>query len=118
MLNTAIDTLCEDVGVGEIGASGEGDANDGACGEGEVMTGPLSPISQNASYDKLSPYANPGELEPVGLTSFAYQIASGMVSSAKHSTLYIHISCTHTHTHNSTAGVPVQSGDCPQGFGL
>lgn len=43
------------------------------------MEQPLSPVSQFASYDKLNPYANPGDLEPVNIVSFAYQIASGMV---------------------------------------
>ena len=69
----AIDGLCEN---GEIGASGDGE---GACGAGDVIAEPLSPVSQHASYDRLNPYANPGELEPVNLVSFAYQIASGMV---------------------------------------
>jgi proto-oncogene tyrosine-protein kinase Ret len=33
---------------------------------------------EDASYDKLNPYAALGDLEPVNLISFAYQIASGM----------------------------------------
>ena len=57
-----------------LGDSGDSGAC-GACGEGE----PLSPVSQCASYDRLNPYANLGEVEPVNLISFAYQIASGMV---------------------------------------
>ena len=69
--------------IGDGCASGEGgaggDASDGACGEGDPNTEPLSPLSQCASYDKLNPYANPGDLEPVNIISFAYQIASGMV---------------------------------------
>lgn len=39
----------------------------------------LSVETQCASYDRLNPYANLGDLEPVNLISFAYQIASGMV---------------------------------------
>ena len=58
------------------GACGDSDMG-GACGvdEGE----PLSPVSQCASYDRLNPYSNLGDVEPVNLISFAYQIASGMV---------------------------------------
>lgn len=68
---------CASGACGEGGAGG--DASDGACGEGDPNTEPLSPLSQCASYDKLNPYANPGDLEPVNIISFAYQIASGMV---------------------------------------
>ena len=60
------DGTCEDCDMG--GASGVDE-------EGE----PLSPVSQCASYDRLNPYSNLGDVEPVNLISFAYQIASGMV---------------------------------------
>ena len=53
----------------EGGATGEGGVAPGEQEHGAVKPGPKSP------------YASLGEVEPVNLTSFAYQIASGMVSS-------------------------------------
>ena len=61
------------------GEEEEGEGEEEEEGEGEGKDGPQSPILEDASYDKLNPYAALGDLEPVNLISFAYQIASGMV---------------------------------------
>ena len=39
----------------------------------------LDTKSENVMISPLSPYANLGDVDPVNLISFAYQIASGMV---------------------------------------
>ena len=40
--------------------------------------------SENVMISPLSPYANLGDVNPVNLISFAYQIASGMVRICSH----------------------------------
>ena len=112
--DNAIDS-CVDIVSFANGAVGEasedgGGTSEGACGEGDPNTEPLSPISQNASYDRLNPYANPGELEPVNIVSFAYQIASGMVRlilSLKPHPLHCHIMVSLCTSHPSTYSLSV-----------